>query len=186
MFMKRIRKTTAAAVAGLGALALLASPTFAGGDHGGTDQVQLAHMGQGQGGGWAGRAGHMGTMGRGHGMGPGYGMGPGMMMDPGTMMGHGMMMGPGYGMGHGTMMGPAYGVGTCPGFAARADKDLDADDVRSSIERSLDWHGNKRLKVGDVNETDDDTIVAEIVTLDGSLVQRLAVDRHSGGMQQVD
>jgi hypothetical protein len=31
-----------------------------------------------------------------------------------------------------------------------------------------------------VSEKDDDTIVAEIVTQEGSLVQRLEVDRHTG------
>ncbi len=166
MTMKQFRKTTAAAVAGLGALALLAAPTFAGGDHGGTDQVQLTHMGQGDG--WTGRAGHMGMMGR------GYSMGPGTMMGPDVMMGPGMMT------------GPAEAVGGCPGSATTIDKDLDADGVRSSIERSLDWHGNKRLKVGEVKEIGNDMIIAEIVTLDGSLVQRLEVDRRSGAMQQID
>lgn len=47
----------------------------------------------------------------------------------------------------------------------------------------LAWQGNPNLRVGDVEETDDDTIVAEIVTQDGTLVQRLRVDRHTGWMQ---
>jgi hypothetical protein len=109
-------------------------------------------------------------------MGPGM-MGPGMM-GPG-MMGPGMM-GPGM-MGPGTM-GPGYGMGP----AARSDQDLSADDVRARLEQSLAWHGNKRLKVGDVKEADDDSIIAEIVTQDGSLVNRFKVDRHSGQMQQVE
>jgi hypothetical protein len=46
--------------------------------------------------------------------------------------------------------------------------------------------GNERLKVGDVTRTDDDTIVAEIVTVDDSLVQRLEIDRHSGRMQRIN
>jgi hypothetical protein len=39
--------------------------------------------------------------------------------------------------------------------------------------------------VGKVEEKDGDTFVAEIVTKDGSLVQRLEVDRHRGSMRPV-
>lgn len=191
--MKRLPKAAAAAVAVLGTTALLAAPTFADANHsGGEATVQLAHMGQGQGMGQGTGQG----MGHGYGPGPGYGMGQGMMMAPGMMMGPGMMMVPGYGMAPGMMvpgygmapgmMGPTYGMAPCAGITPRADKDLDAGDVRASLERSLDWQGNKRLKVGEVTETDDDTVVAEIVTVDGSLVQRLEVDRHTGRLQQVN
>ena len=101
------------------------------------------------------------------------------MMDHG-MMGHGSMMG------HG-MWGGGYGHGPGHGISAiQPDKDLSADDVRGQLERSLKWHGNKRLKVGEVKEIDDDTVVAEIVTLEDSLVQRLKIDRHSGATHQVD
>ncbi len=131
--------------------------------------------------------------GMGHGMmGPGYGMGPGQGYGMGHGQGYGMgpgMMGPGYGMGPGQgygmgpgMMGPGYSMGP----AARSDLDLSADDVRARIEGNLTWRGNKRLKVGDVTETDDDTVTADIVTQDGSLVQRFKVDRHSGRMQQAE
>ncbi len=60
------------------------------------------------------------------------------------------------------------------------------DDVRHVLEHRLEMQGNKRLKLGEVKEADDDTIVAEITTVDGSLVQRLEVDRHTGQMKQVD
>lgn len=86
------------------------------------------------------------------------------------------MMGPGQGY------GPGYGMGP----AARPDMDLSADDVRARLEWSLTWHGNKRLKVGEVKEADDDTIVADIVTQDNSLVQRFKVDRHTGFMRQAE
>ena len=56
--------------------------------------------------------------------------------------------------------------------------------IKGQIEKMI--ADNKRLKVGEVKEADDDTIVAEIVTQDGSLVQRLKVDRHTGQMQQVE
>ena len=178
--MRQIRTSAAAAIVGLGALALLATPSFAASDQSATKAgapVQLAHMGQV--GGWTGHAGPMG-----HGMHHGTDdhMGHGIGQGTGHGTGHGM----GQGTGHGTMMGSAHGVAPCPGSAAVIDEDIDTDVVRSWLDRSLVAHGNKRLKVGDVKATDDDTIVAEIVTIDGSLVQRLEVDRQTGRMQQVN
>lgn len=61
---------------------------------------------------------------------------------------------------------------------------LSPDDVRHFLEHRLERQGNNRLKVGDVKEADEDTIVADIVTVDGSLVDRLSVDRHAGTMQR--
>jgi hypothetical protein len=95
-------------------------------------------------------------------------------MDHHSMMHHGMWGG---GYGH------APGHGTS---AIEPDKDLSVDDVRGRLERSLEWHGNKRLKVGEVKEIDDDTIVAEIVTQDDSLVERFKVDRHTGSMHRTE
>jgi hypothetical protein len=126
-------------------------------------------------------------------MGPGYGMGQGMtgqgQMGPGYGMGQGMGpgMGPGYGMGPGMtgqgQMGPGYGMGQ--GMTQPLPRDLSADDVKHMIEHQLAWQGNPNVKVGNVQEKDDDTIVAEIVTQDGSLVQKFEVDRHTGCMQPV-
>jgi len=112
-------------------------------------------------------------------MGPGM-MGQGYCMGPG-MMGPGYGYGQGYGMGPG-MMGQGYGMGS----ATMPEKDLSADDVRARLDRSLSWHGNKRIKVGEVKDVDDDTISADIVTQDGSLVQRFMVNRHTGQMQQIE
>jgi hypothetical protein len=42
---------------------------------------------------------------------------------------------------------------------------------------------NPNLKVGEVTEKDDQSILAEIVTKDGSLVQRFQVDRRTGAMR---
>ncbi len=114
-------------------------------------------------------------------MGPGYSMGPGMM-GPGYSMGPGMM-GPGNGMGPG-MMGPGYGMNpgqqtwAAPRVTPRMD--LSTDDVRSYFEGQLAAEGNKRLKVGKVQALDDNTIEAQIVTVDGSLVASYKVDRHTG------
>ena len=141
--------------------------------------------------------GHMGPgmMGQGQ-MGPGYGMGPGMMgqgqMGPGYGMGPGMMgqgqMGPGYGMGPGMMgqgqMGPMMGQGQMgPGMMRPLPEDLSTAQVRHMMEHQLAWQGNPNLKVGKVEDKDDDTIIADVVTQDGSLVQRLEVDRHTGWMR---
>ncbi len=98
-------------------------------------------------------------------------MGPGMM---GQGMAPGMM---GQGMGPGMM-----GQGMGPGMAALPN-DLSADDVRHMLEHRLAWQSNPNLKLGKVEEADADTVVAEIVTSDGSLVQRFKVDRHTGWMQ---
>ncbi len=131
-------------------------------------------MGQGMGPGMMGPGMGHGMMGygMGHGM-MGYGMGHGMM---GPGMGHGMM---GYGMGHG-MMG--YGMGH--GMMQPLRQDLSAKDVKHMMEHRLAWNGNPNVKVGKVEEKDDDTIVAEIVTQNGSLVQKLEVDRHTGWMKR--
>jgi hypothetical protein len=48
----------------------------------------------------------------------------------------------------------------------------------------LNWRGNPRLKVGDVKEKDADTITADIVTKDNSLVQRFIINRHTGAYTQ--
>jgi hypothetical protein len=127
----------------------------------------------------------------GQGMGPGM-MGPGIQQMPG-MPGQGMgsgMMGPGgmhgmMGQGMPGMMGPGMGGqgmmgGQGPGMRVTPSEHLTTDDVTHFLGHFLERHGNPRLKVGDVQEVDEDTIVAEIVTVDDSLVQRWRVDRHTG------
>ncbi|GIK83263.1 MAG: hypothetical protein BroJett024_43680 [Alphaproteobacteria bacterium] len=114
------------------------------------------------------------------------GMQPRMMpMAPG---GAGMMgpatMGPG--MGPGMMVGMGRGQGaTGLGFGVvRPSQHLSVDDVRHHFEHRLEWLGNPRLKIGEVTQADENTIVAAIVTVDGSLVDRLSVDRHTGVIQR--
>jgi hypothetical protein len=157
--MNTLRKTTIATLAGLGALAVAASAPA------------LSH-GPGQGG---------------PGYGPGYGM-MGGMMGPGA--GYGGQQGFGPAAGYGGMMGPGHGhgfgngagFGPC-GQAAAAGEDIDVDGVKARMERWLTVQNNERLKLGKVEEVDDDTITAEILTVDGSLVHKVAVDRHTGRMQ---
>lgn len=162
--MYQIRKTTVGAAAALAALGLLALPAAGAGDHAGPGTEayrQTQQLAQGQ----------------------GYGMGPGMM-GPGYGMGPGMM-GPGFGMGPG-MMGPGQGFGMRPGFGGQPmlGRDLSVEDVRHMLDHRLEWTGNARLKVGDVQGLDDDTILAEILTVDGSLVERIRIDRHTGLFQR--
>ncbi len=92
-----------------------------------------------------------------------WGMGPGMMSGPGP-----------WGM-HGS--NPSGGPGW---YAGWRDLNLSIDDVKAHMERWLAWQENPRLKLGDVKEKDADTIVADIVTRDNSLVQRFVINRHNG------
>jgi hypothetical protein len=132
-----------------------------------------------------------GMMGQGRGMGPM--MGHGMMDQQGQMPMTGQGQRPMMGqqgqmpmMGR-SMMGPGYGMGQGmgPGMMHPLRQDLTAAEVEHMIGHRLAWQGNPNVKVGTVEEIDDDTIVAEIVTQDGSLVQRLEVDRHTGWMHPV-
>ncbi|MEZ5819254.1 MAG: hypothetical protein R3D82_00450 [Xanthobacteraceae bacterium] len=126
-------------------------------------------------------------------MGPGmmgYGMGPGMMMGQGMgpgMMGHGMMghgagpgmMGPGmmaHGMGTGMMMGPGMGMYG----SMQPVMNLTANDVKVNFERWIAATGNPNIKVGNIAEKDANTITADIVTKENSLVQQFTVDRRTG------
>jgi hypothetical protein len=99
-------------------------------------------------------------------------MGQGMMGAPGMMSG--MMSG---------MMGGMGPIGMCPMMMARDDKDLSAEQVRAILEGQIAWTGNKRLKVGAVEPRDDESYIADIVTVDDSLVQRVEVDRGTGAMR---
>ena len=112
-----------------------------------------------------------------HGMMQG-GMGQGMMC---PMMGSGMMQGGMMGsgmMGSGMMRG---GMGALFGSRVTPMMNLSIDDVRGYLTSQLDGLKNKRLKMGDI-KGDDGTIIADIVTVDNSLVQRLKVDRHTGAI----
>ena len=111
-------------------------------------------------------------------------MPPGMMQGgQGGMMGNGRMGmmhgGQGGMMGHG-MMGQGFGDRVVP------STHLSTDDVRHFLEHRLARRGNERLKVGEVKEEGQDSIIADIVTVDDSLVERLKVDRHTGRIEHVD
>jgi hypothetical protein len=135
-----------------------------------------------------------GMMGGGYGPGPGMmgGNGPGPGYGPGWMHrgdGNGQGYGPGYmhrgGYGPGWMRG-GQGYGPCwdnQANAGQTDLKLGTDDVKTRMERWLSFRNNPRLKLGEVKEKDADTITADIVTVDNSLVQRIDINRHTGVYQ---
>lgn len=58
--------------------------------------------------------------------------------------------------------------------------------VEAFLSQMLERHANPRLELGEVAEAEDGSIIAEIVTRDGSLVQRLAFNRYPGLFRQID
>jgi hypothetical protein len=138
------------------------------------------------------------------GMGPG-GMGPGGMggmMGPGGMAGMmGMMRGQGPHAGQMPMASAACPMmqpgmsgmsgmsgmhhGLLYGMPAGGQQEMTPERVRSLLEQHLAWHGNPRLKLGSIAKAADGSITAEIVTSDGSLVQKLAFNRYPGLVRQV-
>jgi hypothetical protein len=100
-----------------------------------------------------------------------------------TMMGRGMW-GPGMGD-QGMMTRPGMGNQGTPDDRMNQTQKLTTDEVRTMLERNLEWQGNPRLQIGNIEEKNESTVTAEIVTADGSLVQRLEVDRQTGWMKQI-
>jgi hypothetical protein len=92
-------------------------------------------------------------------------------------------MGP-RGMRHSGMM---RGGGTGPALLYGPPAEgITVERARTILEGVLAWHGNPRLKLGTVEEQNGETIVAEILTVDDSLVQRLAIDRATGIFRRID
>ncbi len=98
----------------------------------------------------------------------------GMMMCP--MMPMMPMMGARMGMDRHPMMGAAMLYGMPHGNV----EEMTPEHVRRFLERHLKQHGNPRLKLGEIATAADGSITAEIVTIDGSLVQKLAFNRYPG------
>lgn len=114
----------------------------------------------------------------------GYAMRRGTMMDPSMMMcpttPGGMGMSPGAGMGG--MMG---GAGILYGMPPDAQTEMTPERVRAWLGRRLAAHANPRLRIGEIATAADGSITAEIVTVDGSLVQKLAFNRYPGLVRQI-
>lgn len=135
-------------------------------------QMMMRMMGEG------GMPGMMGGMRGGpmaEGM-PGRGM---MGMD-------GMPMGPMMHGLHGQMGGHAIGPGALYGMHHGAPSEMTPARVETYLAHLLERHGNPRLEIGEITEAEDGSIIAEIVTVDGSLVQRLAFNRYPGLFRQID
>jgi len=96
--------------------------------------------------------------------------------------GHGGYGSGGYGMGHGGH-GMMQGDGPCGPQRASAEP-LTVESVTKMMERRLDRWDNDRLKLGQVIEQDG-KIVAEIVTVDNSLVEKLEFAKDGGRPQRV-
>lgn len=103
--------------------------------------------------------------------------------------GYGPMMGGGYGgygMGRG-MMGWGYGPG-CWGWRgagyAPAGQPLTKESATQILQNYIARTGNPNLKLGEVTETPN-TVEGKIVTKDGSLVEKIVVDKATGRMNPV-
>lgn len=102
----------------------------------------------------------------------------GMMMCP--MMR--MMMSGQAGMGTpGMMVGPGILLGTPLGVL----EEMTEDRVRALLEQQLTSLGNPRLRLGEIGTASDGSTTAEIVTVDGSLVQKLAFNRYPSLVRQI-
>ena len=115
-----------------------------------------------------------GTMGQGQ-----MPMARGMMMCPMMQM---MMMGARSEMEMPGMMG---GLGMLDGMLDGTPEEMTPERVRTLLEQRLTQQGNPRLKLGEIATAADGSITAEIVTVDGSLVQKLAFNRYPGLVRQI-
>jgi hypothetical protein len=84
-------------------------------------------------------------------------------------------------MGQGAM----GGMGVLYGMPDGAHEEITPERVRAFLEQRLAWHDNPRLKSGEIATATEETITAEIVTVDGSLVQKLAFNRYPGLFRQI-
>ena len=100
-------------------------------------------------------------------------------MEAKSQMGPGMM-GRGYGMGPG-MMGPGYGYG--PQYQ-QPRKPLEEKDAKEVLETYLKSTRNPNLKLGTI-EDKGSVFEAEILTKDGSLADKIAVDKYTGWMRSM-
>ena len=121
--------------------------------------------------------------GGGYNVGPGYGMGP-AMMGPGYSMGPGMM-GPGYGMGPGMMYrGWGYGRQSGPQYQ-QPQRPMSEKDAKAILENYLKSTRNPNLKLGKI-EDKGSAFQGDIVTAkDGSLVDKILIDKYTGWMRSV-
>ena len=115
------------------------------------------------------------------------------MMTPETMqrmMAHGGMFGIMGGQGQMPMMGGmgasmTAGPAMLYGAPRGAKEEMTPERVRALLLQRLTQHGNPRIKIGEIATATDGNIVVEIVTVDGSLVQKFAFNRYPGLVRQL-
>jgi hypothetical protein len=119
-------------------------------------------------------------------------MGPGMMRNgygQGSGMGSGMMGGQGNGMGPG-MMGPGYGNQQNPQYQQpekqyqQLEKPLDQKEAKAILENYLKSTRNPNLKLGKIKD-EGDAFEGDILTQNGSLVDKILVSKDTGAMRSV-
>lgn len=69
---------------------------------------------------------------------------------------------------------------TGPGGVPPLPRDLSIEEAQHMVEHYVAWEFNGRLKLGKIHVRDADTFIVDLTTLDGYLVQRLDVNRHTG------
>lgn len=69
---------------------------------------------------------------------------------------------------------------------SRKQEEMTPERVRVLLEQELVLLDNPRLKIGEISTAVDGSIIAEIVTIEGSLVQKLAFNRYPGLVRQVE
>ncbi len=110
-------------------------------------------------------------------------------------MGRGMMggMGGGYGMGPGMMnrgwgSGPQYGSPYAPRYQAQPNekpqRPIEQRDAKDLLENYLRSTRNPNLKLGPVVDKGD-RFEAEVQTRNGSLVDRIVVDKTTGSLRSI-
>ena len=115
------------------------------------------------------------------GPGSGYGPGPGMMGQGYYGRGPGMMGQQGYsGMGPG-MMGPGYGYGQ---QYQQSQEPMNEKDAKQILENYLNSTRNPDLRLGKIAEKDQ-VFEAEILTKEGSLADKVAIDKRTGWIQSI-
>jgi len=107
---------------------------------------------------------------------PDRGKGKSMMMCPMMQMMAGRSV-----MDMQAMMGAAV----LGGIPHEKPAEMTPERVRALLEKRLEQDGNPRLKLGQIASAADGSITAEIVTVDGSLVQKLAFNRYPGLFRQI-
>ncbi len=101
--------------------------------------------------------------------------------------GYGGYMGHGYSQGMMRHHMEGYGKGQCGQWGqSQTDRNLGIDDVREIVEGHISMMGNDRLKAGKVESIGENAIIAEVVTVDDSLVWKIQFDTKTGAHQRLN